>query len=383
MAGLVLALFPAGCEKKSPAIETWEKTFGGDTTDVGRSVRQTSDGGYVIAGDTRSQGAGYSDAWLIKTDADGNKLWDKIFGGANPDGADVAEQTTDGGYIVIGSTWSYGAGGWDAWLIKTDVSGNEVWSKTFGGPKNDCACSGQQTADGGYIITGTTESYADSGSNDIWLVKTDATGNETWIRTFDAEGGHSGGYSVQQARDGGYIVTGWTEPLNGQGNGDLVLIKTDASGDPTWNLNFGGNDEDWGSSVRQTLDGGYVVVGLTRSFGAGDMDAWLLKTDSSGNVTWRRTFGTNGTECGNSVQQTAVGGYIIAGCASPHGYETRDAWLIETDGDGILVRDTTFGGPGADEALSVMQASDGGYVVTGSTTSSGAGFEDVWFFKTN
>jgi hypothetical protein len=382
LAGIVLALFPAGCERR-PVIETWEKTFGGDTTDKGCSVRPTSDGGYIVAGYTRSEGAGRSDAWLVKTDAGGNKLWDKFFGGENPDMAESAEPTADGGHIVIGSTWSYGAGGWDAWLIKTDANGNEEWSKTFGGPEHDYGESGQQTADGGYVIAGTTESYADSSHNDIWLIKIDPNGNESWSATFTGEGGYSGANSVQQTRDGGYIVTGWTSPISGeQGSGDLALIKTDTVGNLSWSLALGGADQEWGNSVQQTTDGGYVVVGFARSV-AGNNDVWLVKTDSAGDVTWKRTFGTDSTECGNSVQQTADGGYVIAGYAAPHGYETRDAWIIKTDGDGILVRDTTFGGPGADEALSVMQTSDGGYVVTGYTTSSGAGFEDVWLFKTD
>jgi len=228
LGGIVLALLQAGCEQPKPAIETWERTYGGDTTDVGRSVRQTSDGGYIIAGDTRSQGSGYSDAWLIKTDA----------------------------------------------------SGNEVRSKTFGGPKGDLGLSGQQTSDGGYIIAGSTQSYAiDTSSNDMWLVKTDPNGDVSWSRTFSPQGGPSGACSVQQTRDGGYIITGWTEPNSGQDNFDVGLIKTDPTGNTMWRLTFGGPDEEWGSSVEQTADGGYVVTGSTTSSGAGFEDVWLFKTD--------------------------------------------------------------------------------------------------------
>ena len=382
LAGIALALFPAGCERR-PVIETWERTFGGDTTDKGCSVRPTSDGGYVVAGYTRSEGAGRSDALLVKTDADGSKLWDKTFGGENPDMAKSAEQTADGGYIVIGHTWSYGAGGWDAWLIKTDANGNEVWNKTFGGPEHDYGESGQQTADGGYIIAGTTESYADSSHNDIWLIKTDPDGNESWSRTFTAQGGYSGANSVEQTRDGGYIITGWTQPISGeQGGGDLALIKTDASGDLTWSLTFGNADEEWGNSVQQTMDGGYVVVGYTRSV-AGNIDVWLVKTDSAGDVAWRRTFGGDGVDWGSSVQQTADCGFIIAGYTESRGAGGADAWLIKTDENGVCLWDRTFGGYGSDGASSIIQTSDGGYVVAGSTTSTGAGYEDVWLFKTD
>jgi hypothetical protein len=376
LAGLVLALFPAGCEKESPVIETWEKTFGGDTTDVGRSVRQTSDGGYIIAGDTRSQGAGRSDAWLIKTDSAGNRLWDKTFGGESPDGGKVAEQTSDGGYIIIGSTQSYGAGGVDAWLIKTDANGNEVWSKTYGGTNHDIAYAGQQTSDGGYVAVGSTRSYAaDSTSSEIWLTKTDASGNVTWVRTY----GPGDGFSIQQTTDGGFIVAG---DIGGV-NGDLRLLKIDPDGDLVWNVTYGGADEDWGYSVKQTTDGGYVVAGFTRSFGAGSMDAWLVKTDSVGNVAWRRTYGTESTEQAISVRQTTDGGYIVAGWKSPPENLISDAWLIKTDADGNELWEKTFGGSGSEEALSVIQASDGGYVITGSITSSGAGGQDVWLFKTD
>jgi hypothetical protein len=380
VAGIILALSQAGCERRGPVIETWERTFGGDSADAGRSVRRTSDGGYIIAGQTRSQGAGGSDAWLSKTDSAGNEIWNRTFGDKNPDAAEVAEPTSDGGFVVIGRTWSYGAGGWDAWLIKTDANGNEAWSKTFGGPEHDYAESGQQTADGGYVFTGTTESYSDSGCNDIWLTKTAANGNELWSSTFNPGSGHAGGSSVQQTADGGYIVAGWTEPRSGQGNGDLVLLKTDTDGNLTWLLTFGTADDEWGNSVRQTADGGYIVLGVVES-DDGNTDMWLVKTDSAGNVTWRRTFDHGTVDMGNSVLQTADGGYVLAGSAATSDSFVGDAWIIRTDADGNELWDKTFGGTGSDGASCVIQASDGGYVVTGSTGSTGTGKDDVWLLK--
>ncbi len=265
LAGIMLTMFQIGCEKQNQVIETWERTFGGDSADAGRSVRQTSDGGFIIAGETRSQGAGRSDAWLVKTDSVGNELWNKTFGGPNPDGADAAQQTTDGGYVVFGSTWSFGAGGWDAWLIKTDATGNEVWSRTIGGTGHDYGSLGQQTSDGGYVMTGTTESFAsDSNAAEVWLVKADANGAVSWVRNY----GPGCGFSVRQTADGGYIIT----CALSQNNGDLVLIKTDSAGLMVWTLTMGGWDQDWGNSVEQTSDGGFVVAGFTRSFGAGSMD---------------------------------------------------------------------------------------------------------------
>jgi hypothetical protein len=151
----------------------WTKTFGGIDDDRGHSVQQTSDGGYVVAGYTVSFGAGNSsDVWLIKTDASGDTLWTKTFGGSNSDGGYSVQQTSDGGYIVTGGTHSFGAGDYDVWLIKTDASGGTSWTKTFGGDSKDMGHSVQQTAEGGYVVTGYTESFG-AGDKDLWLIKTE------------------------------------------------------------------------------------------------------------------------------------------------------------------------------------------------------------------
>jgi hypothetical protein len=209
---------------------------------------------------------------LIKTDASGNKTWARTFGGTGDDGGYSVQQTSDGGYIVAGHTTSYGAGNNDAWLIKTDASGDETWEKTLGGASYDWGYSVQQTSDGGYIITGYT---GDNGvdSSGVWLIKTDASGNKSWDKTF---GGAGEGHSVQQASDGGYIIAGSTQSY-GAGGSDVWLIKTDASGNKTWDIAFGGANWDWGYSVRQTSDSGYVIAGSTQSYGAGGSDVWLIK----------------------------------------------------------------------------------------------------------
>jgi hypothetical protein len=321
-----------GKVEPQPFCVTFNKTYGGRNFDEGLCVQQTTDGSYIIIGYTGSFGAGDYDVWLIKTDNIGNIIWNKTFGGYDRDFGFSIQQTTDGGYIIAGYKDSFGEGQLDVWLIKTDSTGNKTWDRTFGGTSLEMGLCVQQTTDGGYIITGATRSFGDGNYSDVLLIKTDSVGDMLWNKTFG--GTYTDlGYCVQQTTDGGYIITGLTVSIFAV-DYDVWLIKTDSAGDMLWNKTFDGTSFDWGICVCQTNDGGYIITGVTGSFDVGGGDVWLIKTDSAGNKLWDRTFGGTDGDGSSYVQQTMDGGYIITGYTSSFGAGNRDVWLIKTDKDG-------------------------------------------------
>ena len=328
--GQSLSLMPNSIYQTNSNV--WLKTFGGTNDDRNALIQQTSDGGYIIGASTASFGAGNNDALIIKLDSSGNISWSKTIGGANNDYIYSIQQTSDGGYIIGGGTASFGAGNDDALIVKLDSSGNISWSKTIGGTNYDYIYSIQQTSDGGYIIGGSTRSFG-AGNYDALIVKLDSSGNISWSKTIGG-GSNEEAYSIQQTSDGGYIVGGFTISF-GAGLSDALIVKLNSLGSISWSKTIGGGNYDAIFSIQQTSDGGYIAGGPTASFGAGSYDFLITKLDSSGNISWSKTIGgTNDDVFNDFIQQTSDGGYLVGGVTNSFGAGNEDALIAKLDSSG-------------------------------------------------
>ncbi|MDI6840794.1 MAG: T9SS type A sorting domain-containing protein [bacterium] len=357
----------------------WTKTYGGTGFDGGSSVQECAGGGFIIAGYTNSFGAGGRDVWLIRTDAQGGTLWTKTYGGTGSDGGSSVQECASGGFIIAGHTNSFGAGWDDVYLIRTDEQGDTLWTKTYGGTDHDRGYSVQECASGGFIIVGETCSFG-AGWGDVYLIRTDAQGDTLWTKTYGGTKWECG-YSVQECASGGFIIAGRTRSF-GAGEDDVYLIRTDAQGGTLWTKTYGGTDTDWGFSVQECASGGFIIVGRTRSFGVGGEDVYLIRTDAQGNTLWIKIYGELlFSEWGFSVQECASGGFIIAGWTGSFGAGGRDVWLIRTDAQGDTLWTKTYGGTGSEWGESVQECASGGFIIAGRTNSFGVGLEDVYLIR--
>ncbi len=372
--------------------------YGSTADDVGYAVQQTADGGYIIGGYTTSFAAsGMTDAYLIRTDAGGNYLWSKVYGGTGSDAAYSVQQTADGGFIMAGFTDSYsGTGYQDVYLIKTNsagsISAGQGWTKTFGGTNHDYANMVRQTSDGGYAIAGATRSYGGGIGNtyDAYLLKTSSDGTLLWTKCYGGTGSESANAFVSTT-DGGYILTGFANTYTGY-DYDSYLLKTNSAGDISaglgWAKTFGGTGEESGAAVRQTADGGYIFTGYTTGFGiSGSSAIYLVKCNSGGGISWTKIIdaGSGSDNIPYSLSQTTDGGFIITGYTNANASGSQDIYLVKTASDGSLQWRESFGGTGADDecAYSVQQTTDGGYILTGYTMSFNVTGQELYLVKTD
>ncbi|MFK7808294.1 MAG: T9SS type A sorting domain-containing protein [Saprospiraceae bacterium] len=288
----------------------WARLYGGFDDEYGYAVAESDNGDYAIGGFTETAGAGPRNMLLIKTNNFGDTLWTKIYGGSSIDAATDMQQTIDGGYILSGNSFSFGAGDSDMYVVRTDEDGNILWQKTFGGELNDICHAIARTEDGGFILCGESQNFGE-GDTDIYLVKIDSNGNLQWSKTYGGEGKEAGN-SVSQTSDGGYIIAGYTREF-GSGGEDFYLIRTNAQGEMLWAKTIGGTEDDAAQSVKQAADGGYIITGYTRSFGAGFLDIYLVKTDSNGDSGDCTSFANQTIENDAATIETVAESIVVQG----------------------------------------------------------------------
>jgi len=406
---------------QSPLVKVWDKRFGGNNSDIYKAVGQTGDNGYILAGwsdseiggDKSQPHWGMSDFWMVKTDSIGNKQWDKRFGGTEMEWLYAIQQTSDGGYILGGLSRSGISGDksepcWgdmDYYVVKTDSNGIKQWDKRFGGTQTDWLLCLKETADKGYILGGYSSSPSGGnksqdtiGATDYWIVKIDSLGNKLWDKTYGGTGGDEL-ISLDLTSDGGYLlggrsnsgVSGDKSQANWGSNNtnDYWIIKIDSTGIKQWDKTFGGTDYDELRQLYQTTDHGFILAGWSLSGVSGDKtqqsqgasDYWLIKTDSSGNKVWDKGFGGSGFDDGQlKVAQTYDHGYLIAGLSnSPISGDKTESnlgqyqtWLVKTDSAGMMLWDKTIFTTGGDLNGEFTQDTLGCYSF-GISTSAGIG----------
>jgi hypothetical protein len=422
---LLSASILLGCSfifAQAPVIQ-WQKALGGSGDDRARAIQETADGGYITTGYSKSNNGDvtghhgnliYADMWVVKLRANGSLQWQKNYGGSNEDQATDVKQTTDGGYIIAGYTVSNDGdvknnhGSDDFWILKIDNAGRIQWQKTFGGSDYEVAGSIQQTVDGGYIVAGTTYSVngdvtGNHGGGDFWVIKLNGDGDVVWQKTF---GGpyKDAAHSVQQTTDGGYIIAGETRSTSGQvknnhGGVDFWVIKLNANGHLVWQNTYGGTRDDEAHSVKQTPDGGYIVAGVTLSndgnvtgLHGNQPDYWVIKIDAKGSLQWQRALGGTRPDEAFGVSVTQDGSYLVAGVAYSNdgditgNHGNYEDWVVNLSNAGNLIWQLALGGSGADGAFDIQQNKDGSYIVTGFSGSNdgdvrgnhGGFFADFW-----
>ena len=418
---LLIVLSTLGVQAQVPQIE-WTKALGGTASEYAQDVVQASDGGYVVVGQTASNNQqvsgnhGADDVWVVKLDTSGNLEWQKCYGGSSSEEGNAIRNTSDGGYIIAGAAASSngdvsgGQGSNDFWVLKISSTGAVQWQKCLGGSAFEWAEDIQQTTDGGYIVAGSTYSNngdvsGNHGGEDAWVVKLDASGNIQWQRCLGGSATDTT-RSLALTQDGGCVLLGITTSNNGDvsgnhGGNDFFVSKLSQAGAVEWTKALGGTGSDIGQSVLQTATGKYIVVGSTGSNNGnvsgnhGAIDVWMAQLDAAGTVEWQKCFGGSGSDIGRFVQPTSDGGYVIAGDSSSSNNDATnhngngDLWVVRVDNLGTIKWQKSLGGSSSDSAASVKQTADGGFVAAGSSPSNdfdvvgNHGIYDYWVVKFN
>ncbi|RJP81843.1 MAG: T9SS C-terminal target domain-containing protein [Candidatus Zixiibacteriota bacterium] len=375
---IIAALAMAGSAPAQSPDTLWTRTYGGPGEDFGYGVLQVENEKLLVVGETDAIGS-TADAWIIKTNPDGDTLWTRTCGGPQNEAAYSAAQLPGGDYLITGWTSSSGAGNFDVYLIRMNAHGDTVWTRAWGTANTDYGYSVHPDTAGCFCVAGFTTG-SDPVAGDGYLLKVEADGDTAWTRTFGGTG-EDCFRGIDYTIDGGWILAGWTYSASAGGY-DIYLLKVNSTGYPQWSRTYGGSGTDRGFCVCQTSDGGFIIAGCTNSMGAGEYDAYLVKTDPMGYPEWDRTYGGMASESVNCVRQTWDGGYIVCGSTYSYGLsDSADAYLVRTDDQGYPVWTKIIGGEGQDSASELCITADTGYAVTGNTRSYGAGNYDLWLLR--
>ncbi|MCW4015575.1 MAG: hypothetical protein NWF06_04325 [Candidatus Bathyarchaeota archaeon] len=376
-------MFISGAYAESSSATEFE-LYGGELNDTSVGIVESEDEMFVIAGNTYSFGAGNADFWLIKVDSSGTVEWNYTYGGAEADVATDMIQTSDSGYAMVGKTQSFGAGDNDFWLVKVDASGNVQWNKTYGQATAEVANSVIQTSDNGYVMTGYSTDA--NSTEDLWLIKTDSTGNIQWNKTY-GELGSAEGYSVTQTSDGGYAIIGSTNSFSNYTFYDCWFIKTNAEGDVEWTKTYEQGGRDLLQFVIQTSDDGYTLAGYASRGIVDSSDIWVIHVDSDGNTEWNMTWAPSEPAIPSSMIQTNDEGYMVSGWTSSlNSFPglSNYMFLIKIDTNGNIQWNSTYLGLGDSTALFVLQTDNGDYALTGTTKPTDDETEyKIWFATVN
>lgn len=349
--------------------------FGGPRRDRGIDVIETEDGGFAVVGYSGSFGAEREDIYLVRLDAGGELLWQRTYGGARDENGWAVVETAAGGFLVAGFTNSAGAGGMDIYLLAVDMAGELLWERTYGGPEDEFGWDMAASADGGYLIVGQSAS-AGAGEEDGLLLKVDATGEEMWRQSY---GGADEDrlFSIALLADGRIVLAGTTRSF-GAGQRDAYVLLVDGAGVVLQEHILGGAEDDVAHAVRPTADGGFVVTGYTRSNQARDYEVWLQKFDVAGEREWEAFAGGSEEDRALYGEQTADGGYIVTGRTRSFGAAGWDVLLLGFSPAGAVLWQETLGGPAEDTGYTVRVVDGRGYIITGETYSFGAGNGDMY-----
>ncbi len=356
--------------------DKFQHTFGGKQRDEGRCVIAAHGGGYVIAANTESFGNGGTDVHVMKLDRLGHLDWRRNYGGIKNETVNDFMATQDGGYLVLGATQTYGKGEEDIWLLKLNGSGRKQWAKTYGGEYREVGLQLIRLEDGNYGIVGFTASKG-AGKSDAWLLKVNASGELLWNKTFGGAD-RDIGMGMVESQENLLTFIGYSASFNDSQITNGWIAQVDVLGDSIlWQRTFGGKATDLLTDIQTSPKGGYMVAGITESFGNGGEDVWMLKIDEKGQKIWEKTVGGKGLEYVHCLISTSNGAYTIAGETTSTGAGAEDAWLFGMDENGRFLWKSELGEKGKDKANSIIELRDDGYAMTGMTTLEG-GNAEIW-----